>query len=175
MATQDGKRKRKRRNPPLRYFYLNGDLHRTLHISRGEDILTAWNYPQHKRAGYSYTDVRRRAEKAYTTKEVCQLLNRGRDSIAHAIMRGDITPPQITYGLSEHKKRHKYMWSEKDILEAHAYFRQQHKGPPRKDGLITVQSMPTETELRAMMRQEVVMYQKQEDGTFVPTWRAEQF
>jgi hypothetical protein len=171
MATQDGKRKRKRSQPLDKYFYLEGELHRRLHVQPGTDILTAWNYPQYKRLGYSYSDIKRRAERAFKTVKVAEMLNRSRLSLELAIIRGDIHPPQKTYHLETWEDA-MYLWSEKDILEAHAYFKTVHKGRPRKDGLITPQLLPSERELRAMIKGDSILYVKNEDGEFIPSWRA---
>jgi len=171
MAGQDGKSKRKRSKPLDKYFYLNGDLHRRLHVQRGTDILTAWNYPERKRVGYSYTDVKRRAERAFRTKEVCEMLNRSRLTLELAITRGDIRSPQKTYSL-ETGEEFQYLWNEKDILDAHSYFKTVHRGRPRKDGLITPQLLPSERELRALIKGDSILYVKTEDGEFVPSWRA---
>jgi hypothetical protein len=160
---------------PLRYFYLNGLLHKSLHINRGADTITTWCYPQHKRVAYTYSDVKKRKEPAFSTAEVSKMLNRGRLTLEYAILEGNIPRPQHTYGIDEHKRMFQYLWSETDILEAHAYFSTVHKGRPRNDGLITPLRLPTLRELRAMIRQEEMLYVKGEDGEFRPVWKAEDF
>lgn len=165
----------RRKSKPLNYFYLNENLHKRLHINRGADTIMTWCYPLHKRVAYTYSDVKRRMEPAYTTKEVGLMLNRGRLTLEHAILNGDIEAPQFTYGLNEHKRKFKYMWHEKNILEAHAYLSTVHRGRPRNDGLITPARLPTVRELRAMIRQEDILYVRDPDGTFRPVWKAEDF
>lgn len=163
-----------RKSKPLNYFYLNGLLHKRLHINLGADQITTWCYPLHKRVAYTYTDVKKRKDPAYTTQEAAKMLNRGRLTLERAILEGSITEPQYTYGLNERKKKFKYMWNEENILEAHAFLSTVHKGPPRKDGLITPMKLPTERELRAMIRQQEILYRKV-DGEFRPVWNAEDF
>lgn len=179
MAGQEGTRTSVRQKP-LKYFYLdvanNGPLlHRSLHINRGADTITTWCYPLHKRVAYTYSDVKKHKEPAFTTKEVGKMLNRGRLTLEHAILRGDIEEPQYTYGLNENKKKFKYMWHENNILEAHAFLSTIHKGRPRKDGLVTPQKLPTVRELRAMIRQEQILYVLDDDGEFRPVWKAQDF
>ena len=157
------------------YFYLNGNLHRRLHINRGADIIEAWCYPLAKRVAYTYTDTRDRYEPAFKTPEVCQMLNRGHDHMRHAIMDGNVEPPQNTYTLDSNRHMLKYMWDEKSIMKARDYFASQHYGRPRKDGRITPKPIPTVRELRAMIRQEQVVYVKNEAGEFVPAWKAQDF
>jgi hypothetical protein len=135
-----------RHSRPLNYFYLNKKLHKKLHINRGADAITAWCYPDHRRVAYTYSDVKRNMEKAFTTTQVSKMLNRKSQTIDYAILRGDIEAPQFTYGIDEHKRKHKYMWHEDDIMAAHAYFSTVHKGPPRKDGLITPVRLPSARE-----------------------------
>lgn len=161
----------------LRYFYLNGDLHKAIHANRGTDQLRAWNYPKRELVVCSYSDVRKRAGKAFTTKEAAKLLNRGRLTLERAILNGDIDRPQITYSLGKDQmgEEFKYMWSEDDVMEMHAFLCTVHKGRPRNDGLVTPLNLPSAREVRARMRQDVVLYVKNKDGKFVPTFEAEQF
>lgn len=176
MAGKDGERTNARRKSgKLTYFYLNGNLHRSLHINRSADKIITWCYPEHRRVAYTYSDVKKRREPAFTTVEVGRMLNRAQKTIEHAILDGSIEPPQYTYGINERKNKYKYMWDEKHILEAHAYFSTVHFGRPRNDGIIAPMQMPTVRELRAMIRQEEPLYVKTESGEFVPVWRAPDF
>lgn len=168
-ATAQGVGPRKR---TLNYFFLNGNLHKKLHINRGADIITAWCYPEHRRVAYTYSDTLRRKDNAFTTMQVSKMVNRGRLTLEHAILNGEIESPQHTYGLNERKNKFKYMWHEKDIIALHAFLSTVHKGRPRKDGLITPMSLPTVRELRALIRHNEIMYVKRGDK-YVPVWDAE--
>lgn len=165
---------KKPKKKPIRYFFYNGDLHKKLHINRGADLITAFNYPQGKAMKYSYTDVKRNGEKAFSTKQVAEMLNRAQRVIEKEGRSGNIHRPQAQYGL-EHRRDHAYYWSESNIMELHAYLCTVHKGRPRNDGVVTPWRLPTVAELRAMMRQGTVYYVKDDDGNFVPTWEAEKF
>ena len=176
MVEQGGEKKATRRKSRrLTYFFLNGLLHKSLHINRGADQITTWCYPEHRRVAYTYSDVKKRHEPAFTSVEVGKMLNRRRLQLERAMIAGNIEYPQYTYGLSSVKRKHQYMWSEKDILAAHAYFSTVHRGRPRKDGKVTPQRLPTVRELRAMIRQEQILYVRGEDGEFRPVWRAPDF
>ena len=167
---------------PLNYFFLDGELdgkikpllHKKLHINRGQDKITTWCYPLHRRVAYTYTDVKRNMKPAFTTVEAATMLNRRRLTLERAILSGSIETPQFTYGIDENKNKFKYMWSEDNILEAHAFLSTQHVGPPRKDGLITPRKLPTARELRAIIRQRDILYIKVGDE-FRPVWDAEDF
>lgn len=167
-------RKKKSKLPPLLYFYYHGDLHKKLHIDRGNDLITAWNYPEHKVAKYQYSDVRKNGGKAFTTTQVCEMINRSRDRIFAHMASGNVRPPQKTYGLEPGQSSYAYYWSEDDIMDLHSFFRTVHIGHPRKDGQINTRDLPTASELRAMIRQGTVLYVKVGDE-FVPTWQAENF
>lgn len=162
------------------YFFLDVQnkgplLHRWLHINRSADTIEAWCYPLAKRVAYTYSDVLKQKDPAFTTVETGKMLNRGHLALERAILSGSITRPQFTYGLDENQNMFKYMWHETNILEAHAYFSTVHFGRPRNDGRVNPKPMPNQRELRAMIRGEQVLYVKQADGTFVPTWRAQDF
>ena len=49
----------------LRYFYLNGKLHKVLRRSRAQDLIVAWDYQQGKRVAFSLTDVNKNKQHAY--------------------------------------------------------------------------------------------------------------
>lgn len=171
MVDHSGDKKNgRKKSRKLNYFFLNGNLHKSLHINRSADVITAWSYPDNKRIGYTYSDVRRRMQTAFTTTEVAKLVNRSKLVIELAILAGSIEEPQYTYGLNEHKKKYKYMWREEDIMALHAYLSTVHRGRPRKDGLITTVNLPSARELRAMVRQQPIMGYLDAEGNFRPTW-----
>ena len=103
------------------------------------------------------------------------MINRSRTRVEKAILDGNIEEPQYTYGLTEVKQKFQYMWDEKNILDAHRYFSTVHVGRPRNDGRTTPKRLPTVRELRAMIRQEKILYVENDDGEFVPVWRAAEF
>jgi len=176
MASGTAKNTRKtNQRPRLRkYFFVNGELHQKLHVNRGKDLLTAWNYAKGQRVQLNYTDTLRLHQEAFKTVQVGQMLNRQRLALELAILRGDIHEPQYTYTLDEHRRKHAYYWREEDIMAAHEHFCNVHRGRPRKDGMITPWNLPTPRELRAMIHNEEVLYIKQGDQ-FVPTWKAKEF
>lgn len=169
-------KKKKPKAKPLRYFFFHGDLHKKIHISRGNDIIIAWNYPKGEAKKYSYTDVKRNGERAFSTRQVCDMVGRSKHRIDAAISAGNIRRPQVTYGMDAERNEYAYYWSEKDIMDLHAFLITVHRGRPRLDGRVTAGGgLPTAAELRAMIRQGTVFYVKDSDGNFVPTWDAEKF
>lgn len=167
-----GKNGARNKRPRLaRFFYLNRKLHQNLHVNRGKDIVTTWNYADGKVAKYNYTDTIKAARPAFATRQAGQLLNRKRLALENAILNGNIERPQFSYTIDENRRMIQYWWSEDDIFAAHDYFSSLHYGRPRKDGFINPFPIPTPRELRAMIDNEEILYVKEGD-TFVPTWRA---
>ena len=163
-----------RKTKPLRYFFYRGDLHKKIHINRAADVITAWNYPKGKMEKYVYTDVKKNDEKAFSSKQVAEMVNRKWVTISRAIEAGNIPVPQHTYSLDENRNMYAYYWREEDVMGLHAFLKTVHIGRPRKDGMVTPSELPTASELRAMMRHGTVFYAKVGDE-FVPTWQAEKF
>lgn len=165
----------KKKAKPLRYFFYKGDLCKKEHISRANDIITAWNYPKGRLEKYVYSDVRRNGEQAFSTRQVLQLLRRkDKEFITRAIKEGMINAPTLTYGIDENRNSYGFYWREKEIMDFHDYLKTVHIGRPRKDGGINTGNLPTTAELRAAIRQGTVFYVKVGDE-FVPTWQAEKF
>ncbi len=159
----------------LTYFYLNGLLHKKLLIDRTRDSVTTWCYPLGKRVTYTYSDVKKRKEPAFTGLEVSAMIGRSPRTLKRLINDGDIEPPQHTYGLNEKRIKYKFMWSEADIMNLHEHLANTHRGRPRHDGIQRNTGIPTRKELRAMIKQENILYTLTKDGDFIPVWKAQDF
>jgi hypothetical protein len=174
MAMEDGTKPRQRRNRKsarLKYFFLNGDLHKVLSVSRGQDLVVCWNFPQAKRVGYVWSDVKKRHEKAFTMQQVSKMIGRHRTNIECDILAGNIKAPQRSYVL-ENRRPLYYYFTEENVFDLHDYLLTVHVGRPRKDGKIVPRStLPSKAELRAMMKNDIVTYVKTEDGEFIPVWK----
>jgi len=162
---------RKKTSEKILYFYLNGSLHKALHKNRAEDLLIAWNYIEHKRMAYSLVDVVRNKTNAYTITQVGKMIGRSPDTIKRHWRAGEIRKPQQTYSLDGQERPNKFFFSEDDVRSLQDFFKTVHRGRPRKDGLITPSNIPSKAELEALMRNEKVLYTKNEDGEFVPVWK----
>lgn len=155
----------------LTYFFMDGDLHKILKVNRSSNLASTWNYPQSKRVGYVWSDLRRNHGKAFTLTEVSKMIQRHRVNVENYILEGKIKKPQRTYSLDGTRKPGKYFFSEKDVFDLHDYLLTVHIGRPRKDGETTPGRMPSKLELRAMMRNDTTMYVKTESGEFMPIWK----
>ena len=157
--------KRIRTAKRLLYFFLDGKIHKSLHVSRARDEITAWCYPDRRRVMYNYSLVKKYMKKAYTLKETAKILNKHKITIEDYILDGKIQQPTKIYPISNPDDAgwSMYMLDEDDILKIHQFI--------LDDGYSS--STPSRTELLALLRHETILYTKTTDGRFVPVWKAE--
>lgn len=155
--------KRHRNRKKFSYFFLNKKLHKAINVSRAKDEIVAWSYLDKKRVMYSYSQVEKNMENAYTIKQASVILNRHKVTIENYILSGKIKSPQKVYPIGNtESKWFKFMLSESDILDLHEYILE---AGYTKD-------MPTKTEVQALLKHNLILYTKTDNG-FVPVWRAE--
>ena len=146
------------------YFFLNGKVHKVLRLSRAKDEVVAWSYVDKKRVMYSYAQVDKHMERAYTVVEAGKILGRHRVTIEEYILQGKIKQPQKVYPISNPDSTwSKYMLSESDILDIHQFIID--AGHSR--------DLPSRLELQAILKHNLILYTKTDDGKFVPVWKAE--
>jgi len=157
------KSKRTGTRKKLLYFFLNNKIHKVIKLSRAKDELVAWCYPDKKRVLYSYSQVQKYKENAYSIKEAGLLLNKHKVTIEEYILNGKIKIPQRVYPISNPESSwFKFMLSESDILDIHQY-------------IIDVgysKDVPSKAELTALFKHNIILYTKTDSG-FVPVWKAE--
>jgi hypothetical protein len=165
------KQKRRGSSKTLRYFFLNDELHRTLNVLRPDDMLIAWNYPQHKRVAYVLSDCKLHMQRAYGVNEVAEMFGRRRASIFRYIYDGNIPAPAKNYSLTGSTKEGKYFFNEKDIFGLHDYLMTVSVGRPRNDGERRATNAPSRRELEALLRNDTMLYIKTSAGEFAPVWK----
>ena len=160
MARENRQRVRKK----FVYFFLNDKVHKVIRLSRAKDEVVAWSYVDKKRVMYSYAQVDKYMERAYTIIETSKILGRHRVTIEEYILQGKIKQPQKVYPISNPDSTwFKYMLSESDILDIHQFI--------LDDGHI--RDLPSKAELKALLKNNLILYTKTIDGKFVPVWKAE--
>ncbi len=160
MARKDRSRTRKK----LFYFFLNGKIHKVLKSSRAKDEVIAWCYPDKKRVMYAYFQIEKNMEKAYSIIEAGKILNRHRVTIEEYILQGKIKRPQKVYPISNPDSTwSRYMLSESDILDIHQFILDAGH----------IRDLPSRSELQALLKHNLILYTKTEEGKFVPVWKAE--
>lgn len=146
------------------YFFIGGKVHKVLKRSRARDELIAWCYPDKKRVLYSYSQIEKGMEKAYSIKEAGVLLNRHKVTIENYILTGKIKEPQVVYPIGNPDSTwNKYMLSESDILDIHQFI--------LDAGYL--RDLPSRAELIALLKHNMILYTKSSEGNFIPVWKAE--
>ena len=160
MARENRQRLRKK----FVYFFLNGKVHKVLRLSRAKDEVVAWSYLDNKRVMYSYAQVDKHMERAYGIVEVSKIIGRHRVTIEEYILQGKVKQPQKVYPISNPDSSwSKYMFSESDILDIHQFIIDAGH----------IRDLPSRSELQAILKHNLILYTKTEDGKFVPVWKAE--
>ena len=158
------RKKRHGTRKKLLYFFLNGKIHKSLRQSRARDELIAWCYPDGKRVLYSLSLVEKEMQKAYSLKEAGEILSRHKVTIEDYILAGKIKEPQKVYPISNPTSTwYKFMMSETDILDLHQFI---------LDTGYT-NGVPSKSELKALLKHNLILYTKVNDTEFVPVWKAE--
>lgn len=169
----------RRRKGSLKYFFLDGKLHKILAVNRGMDILSAWLFDEYRIAKYPYSAIKHKMEQGFYSKEVAAMLNRHRVVLNMHVINGNIPEPQRTKPMDgrkelnpERSRTNLYIWSEDNVMAAHTFFSRQFLGKPRRDDVEgSTKPLPNKRELRAMMRNQEVIYTRTKDGEFVPVWK----
>jgi hypothetical protein len=148
----------------VRYFFLNNKIHKVLSHSRSKDQMVAWCYPDKKRLMYSYSQVLKSMENAYSTKQVAQMLGKHKITIEDYILDGKIKYPQKVYPIGNPDSTwYKFMYSESDIMDIHEFILESGYS----------KNMPSRNEMRALLKHNTILYTKTNEGNFVPVWKAE--
>jgi hypothetical protein len=158
---------RKQRKPVSKkfvYFFLNGKIHKVLRSNRSKDELIAWCYPDKKRVLYPYSQVKKNMENAYSTSDVARILDRHKVTLEDYILDGKIKVPQRVYPIGNPESTwSKFMFSESDILDLHEFILDSGYS----------KELPSRSELKALLKNNVILYTKSSDGKFIPVWKAE--
>lgn len=157
-------KQRKRVSKRFLYFFLNDKIHKVIRSNRSRDELIAWCYPDKKRVLYPYSQVKKYMQNAYSTAEVAKILDRHKVTVEEYILSGKIKMPQRIYPISNPESSwSKFMFSESDILDLHQFILDSGYS---KD-------LPSRNELKALLKNNIILYTKTEEGSFVPVWKAE--
>jgi len=158
------RKQRKRTSKKFLYFFINGKVHKVLKKTRAKDELIAWCYPDKKRVLYSYSQVEKGMENAYSIQQAAVLLNRHKVTIEEYILAGKIKMPQRVYPIANPTSSwNKYMLSESDILDIHQFI--------LDAGYL--RDLPSRAELIALLKHNMILYTKSSEGNFIPVWKAE--
>lgn len=162
------------------YFYLDGDLYKIMQYVRASDYLTAWNYHKNGMEEFILSDAKKRAEPAFKTKHVGELVNRTGMSCRDYYQQGSIPRPKKTYPLGDGKFTpllySTVLWSKEDIYNLHDFLMELHgiQSKTRTSAGNSGRSdIPTRAELRASLEHGTVYYVQDKKGNMVKVWKAE--
>lgn len=141
-------------------------------MNKANDKATLWNYEKKQREVHSLAVVSQLYEQAYSLKDIGELLNRSPRTLRDRL--DEFPKPYRIYSMI-HQKEYGRRWDADQVMEIREVLAHTHFGRPRLDGEAFPLPVPTRTELRAMLNQEAVVYVKNKDGEFIPTWKAHQF
>lgn len=148
----------------LLYFFLNEKIHKVIKSSKAKDEMVAWCYPDKKRVMYSYSQVKSNMSGAYSVRQVSKILNRTQVSIQRYILDGKIPKPQKIYSIGNPEGSwNKIMLSESDIYQLHQFILEAGR----------TKNFPSRAEITALLKHNLILYTKTEEGNFVPVWKAE--
>ena len=157
-------KKRQRTRKSFLYFFLNDKIHKVIRTHRAKDELVAWCYPDRKRVMYSYSQVEKYMGNAYTTRQVGEMVGKHKVTIEEYILQGKIQTPQRVYPIANPDSTwNKFMFSEKDIMDLHEFIAD----------IGYSKNLPTKAELQAILKHNLILYTKTDEGKFVPVWKAE--
>lgn len=151
-------------------WFLNSDLVRLHHSSRSSNIVSIFNITKNQFESCLRSDFMKNRKRAYTVSETARLVNKHRKYFPSLIKRGVIPPPIGAQegGIREWQIRSYY--SELQVKEIRDILATIHRGRPRKDNLITNNSVPNPQELTQKMGDGILVYTKTQDGRFIPIW-----
>ncbi len=113
---------------------------------------------------YSYSQVEKYMSDAYTTKQVGEMVGKHKVTIEEYILQGKIREPQRVYPIGNPDSTwNKFMFNEKDIMDLHEFIAD----------IGYSKNLPTKAELQAILKHNLILYTKTEEGKFVPVWKAE--
>ena len=113
---------------------------------------------------YSYSQVLKSMENAYSTKQVAQMLGKHKITIEDYILDGKIKYPQKVYPIGNPDSTwYKFMYSESDIMDIHEFILESGYS----------NNMPSRNEMKALLKHNTILYTKTTEGKFVPVWKAE--
>jgi hypothetical protein len=92
------------------------------------------------------------------------LLNKHKVTIEDYILEGKIKAPSKVYPIGNPESTwSKYMFNQSDILDLHQFILDAGHS----------KEVPSKTELMALLKHNMILYTRTEEGNFVPVWKAE--
>ena len=130
--------------------------------------MEAWDIIEQKRVMLPWTEWKRRKKKAFITSQVARLLGRHHIRVRLWLTEGKIPKPFSIESIDGIERKFgvtnvNYLWSEEDIYRAQEYMESTGQ-----------KSAPSRAEVQAKINDDkLIQFIQDEDGEFIPVWRAE--
>ena len=171
MASQNNPKKKRLPQYTLKkVWFFNGDLVSIHHKNRAAGIITLYNWIRDSHISVSYKDSRRFRRKAYSIVETAELLNRNPNYFGRKIREGIFPKPMARAVNGIQTSTYPSYYTEEQVFKIRDIMSVIHRGHPRNDGLVTNNTTPTEDQLRAKINNSLLVYVRDEDGNFIPTF-----
>lgn len=164
---------KKRRWPQViarKVWFLGNDLVTIHHKSESAGIVVIKNLTQDRLESMTMKEFRRFRKRAYTITEAAELLNHDRSYLSRRAKEGYWPPPVGRNPGGRQYGTQPAYYNEDHLYQIRNIMSQIHAGRPRKDGFVTNNQTPTETQLRAAINNQLFVYVKDNDGNFIPTF-----
>jgi hypothetical protein len=163
---------------PLKYFFLDKTLYKILKVSRSQNLVACEKCYDGERVVFVWTDVKKNGQRAFHINQVAKILNCSKNTLLWYHREGFIDPPAMVPAnkggfVKDMTYKFHRLYSEDHIIQIWEWMSMQHRGHPRKDGLIFPRkNLPSKAEVLSEIRGGEVIYMKDNDGEFVPIWKA---
>ena len=151
-------------------FFWYDKPYRKISQSKRKNLVYAWDIEEQKRVVLRYNDWVVNHKKAYTTSEAARVLNRHFTKLYLWIKNGKIPapywlPPKEGSDPNKLRNGSTYLWQEKDLRNAVEFMESTGKWKDKT---------PTWDEVSAMINEdEVIRFIQDDNGNFIPLWRAD--
>lgn len=151
-----------------KYFFWFDKPMRVVSVSKRRNEVVAWDIEEEKRVVLKHTDWIQHKKAAFGTHEAARILNRHFTKLYKWIREGKIPSPYKIPGdpsIKNIRNGQKFLWVEDDFRNAVEYMESYGR-------LLDV--TPSWSEVSANINEdEVIRFVLNDDGEFVPLWRAD--
>lgn len=153
-----------------RVFFLNGCLVRKHHVNRSNGILAVYNINKDRIETCLISDFKKNSEKVYSVKDTATLVSKHQKHL-YRLVTNQLIPPPIAASIGAKRSwRTRAYYPESVVREIRDILASVHIGRPRKDGLISNNTVPTVQELTRRLGDGILTYTRTADGEFIPIW-----
>lgn len=159
-----------------KYFFLNDILHRRFAINRQTNLIVAWDFTNHVKVTYMYSDYLKKRQPAFTIGEAGKLCNRSYWRTYHVIFKELEMTPHKAYNPGKDTDWYQYYVSPEQVMVIYDYYASVRQGIKQtghgKRWLKESDSLPLRQEVLGAMNLHATHYIEDEEGNLIPVFRA---